>query len=153
VGRLLAVNSLDFTIEQFTSTRTAGSAYSTHFYWDGQFGPGQDEHVVYLGPTIMMPLSVTEDENGGSAAVEFCVADASQIERTGVPRPARDLASGRVETWNLVYSDELGRIILESVGLTGGRCDATGAPLAFFDPAPELPETINEGDVRAPEGP
>lgn len=127
LGRLLALNSFDFTIEQFANTRTAGSADSTYFYWDAQFGPGQDEHIVYLGPTIMLPLSVTEDEGGGSAAVKFCVADASQIERTGVPRPARELTSGRVETWNLEYSDELGRIVVDSVALNGGTCDATGA--------------------------
>ena len=151
LGYVLAANSLDFTIEQFTSTRSERRALLEFGYWEGSYITLEGDPVAYPGPSILLPISVEPNAAGdGGAVIEFCDASGPFIITESQAVARYDVTQGHPSTWTLETDPVSG--VLEVVDKRGSQasCDASGAPVGRFDPAPERRESIEASDVRAP---
>ena len=149
LGYILAVNNQDFSIEQFTSTRPESVAERQFTRWvESNAG---ESPFVYPGPSVLLPIAVTEAPDGLSAEVEFCDASALWLDEAageGTDEAAA-LADGRSAIFTMSKDDD-GQILIEDRQGSTTVCDATGAPVGRFDPAPVAPDSVTEEDVRGP---
>ncbi len=145
LGFTLAANNADFTIEQFTSTRPLSVQRDQYRAWASTYlGTGQ-EAPISLGPSVLLPLSVTDAADGAGTVVEFCRADGA-LEAADASSAS---FAGHVVRMTIVAADD-GTLQLEGSQGSTTECDATGASVAFFDPAPQPLGLLDEGDARAP---
>ena len=141
LGEALAFNSADFSIEPFVSAVTPDYADALYEFYVRRW-VGDEDRVVWPGSRILLPLEVElVDEN--HAIVRFCGAsDYWQDE------DASRLSKGFISTSEMVRTED--GIRESDVMLTLDRCDATGAPIARFDPAPRPLGPLIDADVIPP---
>lgn len=144
LGYTVAANNADFTIEQFTSTRPLWTQHDQYGLWASAYLGTGKEAPVGLGPSVLLPLSVTEVDGGG-AVVEFCRAD----HALGSDDPAAALLDGHIARMTIIEGEN-GTLQFEISQGSTTECDATGATLAYFKPAPEPLGVLEESDARAP---
>jgi hypothetical protein len=144
----MAWNSGDFTIAPLTESTTPDGIHLLYrHYFSYTFR--DYEPVVYVGPRIWTPLSVETTSEG--VEVKLCDAAQDRTITMSDPETSYDLEDGRIVTWTLDVEDD-GRVSLDHVSGTQEVCDASGAEIVTFDPAPIPPEKITEGDIRKPAG-
>ena len=151
LGYRLAVNNQDFTIEQYTSTRTPAIAIGEFDGWVTQYIEAGAEPIAYPGPSILLPISVEPNAAGDEAELTFCNASGRFQLTAGETEPEYSLPNGRLVTWTMVTSDEGVRVVTIQSNSTE-ECDATGAPVEVFDPLPTVPEKLSLADARPPVG-
>ena len=144
LGYVLAVNFQDFTIEQYTSTRTPEQVFSGY----ERFMAGED---LFAGPRILAPLSVTPTNTGG-AVVEVCrtAKHYDMDSSTGEPRPPQ-LRDTIQDTYFVEPSPDGGQLVVtpsEILGSSSG-CSLDEASIGTFDP---LPKQLDHDDVVKPIG-
>lgn len=140
LGSTLAMNLADFTIEQYTSTRSELTAEKEFIAWRGAtVGTGKPP-VVSPGPSVLLPLSVDVDTDG--ATVHFCNGSGFWLEGDSA------LLDGRVTDYRMVRDGS--RILIDHRAASTEPCDATGAAVGRFDPAPAPLGPLEESDVRQP---
>ena len=144
LGLQLAANSRNFMQPSFVDTRTDRLARGFYDNWYGTYVTRQRDPLVQPGPSIWLPVSVTPSAGGGSVVV---VCDASdEWFVTAEHEPTYDLSQGWLLAMTVESSDD-GRLVLSDRQISTDACDATGAPVGVFDPAPTLLVTITEADV------
>ena len=142
LGYVLAANSADFSIEPFVSTFTTRGAYLAYSTFLYRAVGGDRVPFTWSGPTILIPIAV-EPVDESTAKVWFC--DGSDFLATG---DTNDLLNG-VEI--IITLERVNGEIRESSSARSlDGCDATGAPIAMFDPAPTPLGSITKADVVPP---
>ena len=151
-GYLMAVNAMDFSIPEFTDTHSAASQQEFYDFFVEEYVDQGYPVIMFPGPSILLPLEVTENAAGDGADVLFCDASVDWAVSQEFPEPAYDLENGEELVITLV-TDERGNVVFESEDRRGTPCDATGAPVQRFDPAPTVPDgPISLDDVTPPNG-
>lgn len=151
-GYLMAVNALDFSIPEFTETHNADSQQEFYDFFVEEYVDGGAPVVMFPGPSIWLPLEVSPTDDGGGADLVFCNASVDWAVSAEFPEPAYDLTNGTVLNISLT-TDDRGNIVWNGEADQGTPCDATGAPVQRFDPAPVVPDTpISLDDVTPPNG-
>jgi len=145
LGYILAANGGDFSIAQYTSTRSERVAKLEFGAWKTSYVTNGGEPRMVPGPSVLLPIDVVEESDG--ATVRFCDASSDWFVSDGHPEADFDLAKGVVTEFRLT-----GDGLLDSRSPSTTACDATGAPVGRFDPVPQLPTSITEADVRPPLG-
>jgi hypothetical protein len=148
-GFLMAVNALDFSIPEFTETHSADGAWEIYQFFIDENVIGANPVIMFAGPAILLPLDVNVNESGDGAEVLFCDASVDWTISKEFPEPAYDLTAGQELTITLV-TDDRGNLVFESEDRGGADCDATGAPVQRFDPAPVPPDSLSPDDVIPP---
>ena len=146
LGVVLAQNHADFTIEQFTSTRVSGLAFTTYRRWTDRVADSGKPHEPILGPYPMRPISVAPTPDGSGATVVVCEVSSALDAPDPLTAP---LTNGGIRTYLLVTGDD-GALLVESASNSATTCDATGATVGLFDPPPVSLGLLTESDVRAP---
>ncbi|MBH0008588.1 hypothetical protein [Salinibacterium sp. SWN1162] len=144
LGVDLAVSLGDFSIEQFTITRTREAAEDQYLWWRSEYTSTNDGLAPphYKGPQVLMPLSV-EMTGENTATVRFC--NATTEDEIYTPEI---LADGREVSVRLAQVDSR---ILEVVTVPSAiRCDATGAGVGVYDPQFAPLEPMDAADVSPP---
>ena len=147
-ARTLAWNRADFALEQFIATNTSLAAQRLYNGYRTSFAVNGLPPTAYPGPGLWQPISVTPDAEGG-AEVVVCNASEGWIFEDG-GEPTYDLAQG-LELIVFIVDDD-GTLRADEFRRTGVACDATGAPVGRFDPAPQLRDSITEDQVVPPPG-
>jgi hypothetical protein len=142
LGSLLAMNSADFTIEQYTSTRSELTAKDEFLAWRGANVGSENAPFMWPGPSVLLPLSVDVDDDG--ATVSFC--NGSNYWADGDSA----LVDGRVTDFRMVRDGS--RILISYRSVSTTVCDATAAAIGRFDPVPAQLGPLEESDVRPPLG-
>lgn len=148
-GYLMAVNALDFSIPEFTSTHSAEGAQEIYQYFIDEYVIGANPVIMFAGPSILLPLEVNVNETGDGAEVLFCDASVDWTISKEFPDPAYDLANGE-ELVITLETDDSGNLVFASENRSGASCDANGAPVQRFDPAPTVPDSLSPDDVTPP---
>jgi hypothetical protein len=149
-GYLMAVNALDFSIPEFTETHSAGDQQVFFDYFVDEFVTEGAPVVMFPGPSIWLPLSVEETEGVEGADITICNASVDWAVSAEFPEPAYELTNGTILHVS-VTTDDRGNLVWASEAELGEACDATGAPVQRFDPAPEVPDgPISIEDVTPP---
>ncbi len=152
-GYVLAVNALDFSIPEFTETHDAATAQQFYEYFVDEFVTDGAPVVMFPGPSIRLPLEVHPTDDGGGADLIFCDASVDWAISAEFPDPAYDLTNGTILHVSIT-TDERGNRVFQGEAMQGESCDATGAPVQRFDPAPVLPDgPITFDDVTPPSAP
>jgi hypothetical protein len=141
LGVVLASNAADFSIEPLRSTLTADSAREQFRHFISR-STGDDLPLTWPGPAILLPLEV-EVRDAVHVTVRFC--DGSDY---WIDEDASRLARGVLGTVSLERTAD--GIRRTSRSTSRDRCDATGAPIARFDPAPVPLGPLTEDDVVPP---
>ncbi|MBH0129789.1 hypothetical protein [Salinibacterium sp. NK8237] len=144
LGVDLAVSLGDFSIEQFTATRTRETAEDQYLGWRSEYTSTDDGLAPphYKGPRVLLPLSV-EMTGENTATVRFC--DATTESEIYSPE---DIADGREFEVRLVRVDSR---ILEVLTVPSAiKCDATGAGVGVYDPQFAPLEPMEAADVSPP---
>ena len=141
LGLVLAKNAADFSIQPFTSTFSVPEQDDAYDNWILDSIDAGLPHTPLPGPPVLFPLSI--DVAGETTVVTFCEARGYWENED----PAT-LITGREAKVSVVRLDGKLQVVSRSGG--GEACDATGAPIARFDPAPEPLGMITEGDVVPP---
>jgi hypothetical protein len=144
----VAWNSRNFAIKQYSGTTAAQRVKDTYSAWYGEYVTHSGAPTVWPGPKVWMPISVTPTADGSQ--VLFCDASRDWWVSKG-HKASYDLAKGLLLKVDLV-KDAKGRLTVSSDTPVDNYCDATGAPVQKFDPAPTLPKTIGSGDSIPPVG-
>ena len=142
----LAWNSGDFSIESLGESTSPGDI--DRFY-KSYANEARKERapIVYSGPSIWAPISVTP--SGDSADIVACVA--TQDRGINAEHPGTDYGLDTGLIWNWTFERlPSGAVARTWNQQTADECSAEMAEVLTFDPAPTLPEKINEGDIRAP---
>jgi len=144
LGFVLASNAADFSIDPFVSAVTPEAATTWFEHWSSRSVGTDRPPLTWPGPQVVLPLAVDlMDGDGDRATVRFCNgSDYWQAE------DASALADG-VEASAVLVRTEAG-IRLESTTSSAIPCDATGAAIGRFDPAPEPLGVLTEADVVPP---
>lgn len=142
LGSVFAFSAADFSIEPFRSTSTPERAESQYEFFLRRW-TGREAYPLWPGPSILLPLEVdvTDEDH---ASVRFC--DGSDY---WIDEDESRLQNGVVAISQLVRTDD--GIREHDSSLTVERCDATGAPIARFDPALQPLGPIAKADVVPPE--
>lgn len=148
LGFALAANALDFSIAEFTGTRSPDRAEYDFGNWFGQFVTLGKKPIAYPGPAILLPLEVVENAAGDGATVTFCDASGPYLITANRAEGEYHLTDGTLTTWTLETEGGVLQVG-DKVG-SAQECDATGAPVGRFDPQPELPAEITV--VIGPDG-
>jgi hypothetical protein len=151
LGLRLAYNSQDFTISQLTQTRFESSVETVYEVFMRTYVEGGATPVVFPGPAVWLPIEIVESEDGLRADVTVCNASEGWII-TAEGETSFDLTAGVETTYEMVNDPESGDIKLLNTSGSSRDCDATGASVGRFDPAPLPPASLTESDVRAPLG-
>lgn len=141
LGYILAVNSGDFSIAQFVKTRSAEVAQRQFEAWADQNLDTGKIADTYPGPSVLIPLEVVVSDDGLGAEVSFCHA-------TGYWTDGAALENSRVSRYRMQLTD--GAIVFDTLVATDTACDATGAAIATFDPAPVREAALTASDVTPP---
>jgi hypothetical protein len=147
LARALAFNTLDFARDDFTTTHTAAYAAKIYDAFETTYVDIEAEPRALPGPSIWMPLSVEEGDDG-TIAVVVCDASDHWIIETGV-EPSYDLTDAFELTVLLERDGD--RLVVADKQVSLNECDATGAPIGRFDPTPVPPSEITS--VVAPRKP
>lgn len=140
---VLASNAADFSIEPVRASMTEKAAQLSYEHFLS-WGTGEDGPLIWPGPPVLLPLGVDIlDED--HAKVTFC--DGSDY---WVDQDESRLSQGVIATTTLVRTADGVRREYDATSRTS--CDATGAPIARFDPAPQPLGPITEADVIPPTG-
>ena len=143
LGFAIAYNAHDFTVAQLTDSM---SREMTILYYEA-FEPA---HLFAIpGPSPATVISVTENATG--AEVILCEFSVGWAVSADDPEPRLDLTAGTETTYTVVTA-ESGDLIVDHVQPSGLACDATGAAVGYFEPAPTIPQKLTKSDVRAPLG-
>lgn len=126
LGLVLATNARDFSIAQITDYLPAESV---DFYYDRY---DNTRLIRYVGPPIMLPLSITELDGGG-AEVTFCVVDYWQIDAKK-SEATYDFSDGETRVYTVEHDDVTGNLVETDWQGLKQDCDASGAPVGRFDP-------------------
>lgn len=143
-GFVLASNAADFSIEPFVSAVTADYAENLFRLFTGRWVDGETTPLLWPGPPILLPLEISPVQDD-RATVRFC--DGSDYWQT---RDEATLRTGVESTVTLVRTAD--GIRAESSTTSRTPCDATGAPIAVFDPAPRQLPALTTDDVTPPPG-
>ena len=137
LGLALATNARDFSIAQITDYLPARTVDE---YYDGY---DNTRLLRYVGPPIMLPLALTELEDGG-AEVTFCVVDHWTIDARKT-QASYDFADGTTRVYTVEKDADGGNLVLTGWQGLSEPCDATGAPVGRFDPpvAPLDPDDLD----------
>lgn len=149
-GYLLAVNAQDFSLPEFTSTHTAADAQEFYDFFVEEFVDGGAAPILFPGPSIWLPLEVTENAAGDGADVLLCDASLDWTLSAEYPEPSYDLTAGETLVITIVTDPDTGELVFGGEDRQGEPCDATGAPVGRFVPQPVVPESISLEDVTAP---
>ena len=151
-GYLMAVNALDFSIPEFTDTHSADAQQEFYDFFVEEYVDGGAPVIMFPGPSIRLPLEVTPNAAGDGADVLFCDASIDWAVSQEFPEPAYDLENGE-EIVITVVTDDRGNLVFGSEDRNGNPCDATGAAVQRFEPAPVVPDgPISLDDVTPPNG-
>jgi hypothetical protein len=151
-GYLMAVNAMDFSIPEFTDTHSAASQQEFYDFFIEEYVDEGYPVIMFPGPSIRLPLEVTPNAAGDGADVLFCDASVDWAVSQEFPEPAYDLENGE-EIVITVVTDDRGNLVFGSEDRNGNPCDATGAAVQRFDPAPVVPDgPISLDDVTPPNG-
>lgn len=152
IGRALAWNTGDFTISQYTS----GTSFPEDL--SNAYGKQGNDPYVYLAPAPSVILSseldptITGEHN--THRVEACLLPMTEWILPKTPFKREDYKAEHDYTGTFspvlrtyrVKKLQDGNYEISAGG--GAACDATGAAIGFFDPAPTLPETPVTKPVR-----
>jgi len=146
LAQILAWNSGDYTTEQLRES-TSPAAIERYYASYAASARNGASPEVFVGPLIWAPISVSDF--GDTAQLVVCVATQDRRIDAEHPPTVYGLDTGIVETWT--YE----RLASGAIERTDGhesldQCSAEMAEVLTFDPAPTLPEKINEGEIRAP---
>jgi hypothetical protein len=148
IGFAVAFNARDFTVEQLTSTTTAARIEASYEGFRSQYISAEADPRVYVGP---MPYSVLDVMTHGadSATVVVCYAPTEWWIESDHPDPVVDqTADGQTATYRVGIDGGLLKVL--DVSATVDPCEVGEIVFGRFDPAPELPESISERDIRPP---
>ena len=146
LAQTLAWNSGDFTIDSLRGSTSPSDVEALYEHYAAGARKNRAPHV-YSGPVIWAPISV--NAAGNSANLVVCVATQDRTINAEHPGTVYGLDTGII--WEWTY-EKLPSGAIEQTGnhQTLDQCSAEMAEVLVFDPAPTLPEKINEGDIRAP---
>jgi len=140
----LARNARDFSRDDFVALW--GEAARDAIFTGAQSQAELADPRVAAGPAVVQPLSVEPD---GAGSVTVTVCDASQNWWfSDDHEPTVDLSAGNPLVYTLSEADDAP--VVQSVSGASGDCDATGAPIGRFDPAPEVPAEIDPDSLVRP---
>ncbi|UCR89984.1 hypothetical protein [Mycetocola spongiae] len=154
IGTALAWNTGDFTISQLTSVVEYPEDISRPYAQQG------NAPYVYLAPRPFVVIS-SEPSPGAeppSSGRRVTICAAPQIDWI-LPAVPFDRASPRLGNDNsgifraVLRTYTVGKLDNGNYDVSGGggdKCDATGAAIGYFDPAPTLPKTPVTKPVRQP---
>ena len=140
----LARNAHDFSRDDFVATW--GEEARDAIFTGARSQAELADPRMAAGPAVVQPLSVEPD---GAGSVMVTVCDASQNWwLSDEHEPTVDLEAGNPLVYSLSDGDDAP--VVQSVSGASGDCDATGAPLGRFDPAPEVPAEIDPDSLVRP---
>ncbi|NYF11322.1 hypothetical protein HDC94_002478 [Leifsonia sp. AK011] len=143
LGFVLANNVADYTISQLTETTTAERIEAVYRAHISDRGEDNSDPLVYPGPLPQIPISVTENDEGG-ADVLMCAVSGQWYVSEDHPEATTEGVEPLSIT--LVVIDDDGTLKLDDVRGGEGGCDADDIALGYFDPQPSLESKT----VRAP---
>lgn len=149
LGLAIAYNAVDFSVEQFTSTHSEESAKSIYDGFVFNYVTHKSEFLAVAGPAIWLPVSVVENDAGTGAEVTVCDDTKYWVITKAFPEPTYDLSQG-VLLVITVGQDANGGLVEEDEKRSTTECDATGATVERFVPAPERPTTPPANGVPGP---
>ncbi|MCU1406041.1 MAG: hypothetical protein JWQ43_2344 [Glaciihabitans sp.] len=150
LGETLANNFGDFTIAQLTDTHDYVQIEQLWDSYKDAYVDTDADVLLYPGPPIWLPISVEQNGTGDGATIVVCDASATgwAITRES-PSATYDLSVGVIRNITMETMDDSGQLRYTSSG-TNTPCDATGAPVGRFKPAPVVPDEITADDVQRP---
>jgi len=149
IAERIAWNAADFSYAPFVDTHTAEWAAQIADAFERRFVDAGVSPYVYLGPALWQPVEVRATDRGADVVV--CDASAHwYLQRDHTTRSTEDLEDGLGAVIELEAAAD-GRLLVAGQSFEGAvdGCDATGAPIGRFEPAPELPERV-DAVVRPP---
>lgn len=150
IGWAMAVNLQDFSILQFTNTRTAREGvedyegYLGHVFGRIANADPTFEPFVVLGPAQWEPLTVTPNAGDNGATIDACFL--------GTPTYSNEGRSGVGDfgrLWTFAVETDLESGVIVTAGDVSGsneECDSSTIPVGRFSPVPTLPEDPNTGE-------
>ena len=148
IGKALAFNARDFTIEQLTSTSTDAAIERFYESFRSQYLSTAAAPQVKAGP---LPFSVLEvDADGDDAAeVTVCYPQHAWWIEAGHPEPSVDPdAPGQTATYRVGLDGDVLKVL--TVEATTQACEVGDLVIGRFDQAPTPPDAIGENDIRPP---
>ncbi|MCU1404298.1 MAG: hypothetical protein JWQ43_601 [Glaciihabitans sp.] len=150
LGYTVAHNAADFTIEQLTATHTGDEVYKIATGFDATYVSGSSDPQVFPGPAIRLPLEVVENSAGDGATITYCEVRDNWLLSADSSDTRLDLSAGTMLTVDIVTKESTGELVEAREVASSDACDATGAAVGRFDPVPDVPEALDENDVRFP---
>jgi hypothetical protein len=138
LARALAWNALDFGRADFVSTHTARFADKIFDAFETTYVDIGAEPRSLPGPSIWLPVSVEEAADGNITVVVCDASDHWIIEADVAPE--YDLADAFLLT--IVLERDGDSLLMADKRVSLEQCDATGAAVGVFEPAPIPPMEI-----------
>jgi hypothetical protein len=151
LGRALAWNALDFSLDELTSTNSERIVQNQYDTVHASYVSADGDPQVRPGPDIWLPVSVTPKPQDDTATILICRVQQDWIIEKTHPKATFDLSDGSLYTITIGPHENSGSAVYQGEMPNGDECDATGAPVDRFDPAPVAPESVSDRDITEPD--